>query len=244
MTDREKRSRMTRKRDSIRRNKKGAPQQTTRARLILRYAKDSAKSLLEACDKSRKARRASGGATTHAEQDFLRAMVVFAASGLDSLLKHLIRDALTDLARKDRAVQKELEKFIERQLKSGETDAFDISSGAKFLSRLLADPKPYTRLVEEYIQVLTGTSLQSEEQLFRSAGALGLSPEEAGLNRQDLREIFDARNQIIHELDIRLTGNRTRRTRRRDPMKEYADALLEIGEKFITAVENKLRATS
>lgn len=216
--------------------------QLAKAKLILRYARDSAKSLLDACDSSRAARSATGGATTHAEQDLLRAMVVFAASGLDSLLKYLIRDSLADLARRDRAVQKELEKFVERQLlKSSATGALDSVGGMKFLSRIVASPHPHEHLIEEYIQILTGTSLQSQDQLHRAASALGLSRAEAGLDRGNLVEIFEARNQIIHELDIRLAGNRARRTRGRDSMVEYSNELLCIGEKFINAVEQKLR---
>jgi hypothetical protein len=78
--------------------KPAPPKETERASLVLEYAWRACKALREQCDASRRERRATGGALTDAEQDLLRAMLVFAAAGLDSLLKQLIRDALHNLA--------------------------------------------------------------------------------------------------------------------------------------------------
>src|SRR5690349_10645733 len=63
------------------------------AYVILCNAHDAASSFLEAFQDVRKARRAKGMPTDE-EQDLLRAMLLFASAGLDSLVKQLIRDAL------------------------------------------------------------------------------------------------------------------------------------------------------
>ena len=61
---------------------------SSETRLILDYAGRATDALRLQCNASRQARRVSGGgALTDAEQDLLRAMLVFAAAGLDSLLK-------------------------------------------------------------------------------------------------------------------------------------------------------------
>src|SRR5437762_13871303 len=87
------------------------PIQTERARLILQYAREARRAFQESCDKTRLERqKGGGGALTVAEQDLLRAMLVFAAAGLDSLVKQLIRDALRTLSARDRAVQAELDR--------------------------------------------------------------------------------------------------------------------------------------
>ena len=215
------------------------PDETKNARKILKYTSQAKDSLIEACDESRVARRNTGGRTTTAEQDLLRAMLTFAAAGLDSLLKRLIRDTIRLLASHDEKVQEELEKFTLRKLK-GESDDSDVPSGFKFLSKIISSQDLNETLIDEYITELTGSSLQSDKQLFKACNALGLEPNRVGLDRQDLKDIFKARNQIIHELDIQLMSGQGRRTRRRDTMLEYSEGLIEIGKFFIEEVERKI----
>jgi len=54
--------------------------------------------------------------TTDEEQDLLRAMLVMAAAGLDSMTKQLIRDALPQVVHRTGAAREGLEKFLARQL--------------------------------------------------------------------------------------------------------------------------------
>src|SRR5262245_15398576 len=92
--------------------------ETQKAWLIFDYAKQDTAALRDQCSESRRTRRErGGGALTDAEQDLLRAMLVFAAAGLDSLLKRLIRDALGSLAERDADVQRELEAFVSRRIR-------------------------------------------------------------------------------------------------------------------------------
>lgn len=187
---------------------------------------------------------------THAEQDLLRAMLVFAGAGLDSLLKQLIRDSLQALARQDSAVQEELETFVGRRLRGdpliGQGDAG--AGGRQFLAHILVASTPQQRVAEEYIKDLTGESLQSAERLFRATKALGVTPDELKLEAKELKAIFDARNEIIHEMDIRLESKqkkaRKRRSRTIDDMTQKAERLLAVGQKVIDAVERKLGAAA
>lgn len=67
---------------------------------ILERAFESAETLFEAFATVRQARGAHGTATDH-EQDLLRAAFVFAAAGLDSMVKQLVRDTLQAIIAKD-----------------------------------------------------------------------------------------------------------------------------------------------
>jgi len=220
-------------------------QQTSKARLILQHARDTKKAFQEQCNSSRKQRRTSGGALNYAEQDLLRAMLVFSCAGLDSLLKQLIRDSIRELARVDSSVQAELETFAERQIR-GEVlgDGSESAFGRRFLARVLVSPAPQEKLIEEYIKELTGDSLQSDKQVFRTVKALGIDPGVAIEDEKTLRAVFQARNQIIHEMDIKLESQakkaRKRRSRTIDDMVEKADFVLELGRRIIKGVEEKL----
>jgi hypothetical protein len=225
------------------------PVQTEKARLILRYAREARNAFQESCDKSRGDRRRTGGALTAAEQDLLRAMLVFAAAGLDSLVKQLIRDAFRYLAARDKAVRAELETFAVRQLRGDlSADESEAASGRKFLARVLVAPTPLLGVTEQYITDLTGESMQSSEQLFKAVKALGIEPAALDLDAAKLKEIFDARNEIIHEMDIvlesRVPQARKRRSRTVEQMTDGADYLLDVAEWLIQAVEAKLAAGS
>jgi hypothetical protein len=177
--------------------------------------------------------------STDDEQDLLRAMLVMAASGLDSMLKRLIRDALPTLVSVNERVRDGLEKFAVRSIR-GEADGPEAVGGTKFLARVLASAQPQQQVIEEYIRDLTGGSLQSSSELSRITAALGLS--NTKIDHSILNPIFDIRNKIIHELDINLDGDRRKRNLRgRDAMMKAASKLLEVGEQILGEVDGVLR---
>jgi hypothetical protein len=98
---------------------------------------------------------------------------------------------------------------------------------------------------EEYIRDLTGESLQSAEQLFRAAKALGVPERSLEVDAKRMKNIFAVRNQIIHEIDIHLDAKdkqaRKRRSRTIDGMNDDADCLLRVGRRVIGAAEENLR---
>jgi len=111
-----------------------------KARIILESARSSTKSFFDAFDKVRQARGATTGAPTDEEQDLLRASLVFAAVGLDSMLKQLVRVAIGRLAQKDPKVQAELETFVQRRLR-GDSEDHEALSSHKFLAGVLVSAR-------------------------------------------------------------------------------------------------------
>ena len=214
---------------------------TSKARLILKHAHESAEGFVDSFGAVRRDRNASQGTTTDEEQDLTRASLVFAAAGLDSALKQLIRDTLPDLVRADPKVREGLETFVERRIRGDSADG-ETTSGRKFLARILTSENQLDQLVEEYIVHLTGSSLQSAGELIRASEALALPMSDVGIDKAKLRPIFDCRNKIIHELDINLDApTRNRESRSRTAMVRDANALLEVGERILSAVDEKLK---
>lgn len=217
---------------------------TDKAELILDHAVASVQSFSDAFDKVRAHRGASRGMPTDEDQDLLRAMLVFAGAGLDSMTKQLIRDSLPVLLGKDVAVQKRFEEFVFRRLRGDEEDP-DLVTGNRFLARLLAAPQPRIQLIEEYIKDLTGTSLQSADELMRAAAALGIDPKSVNIDPKQLKAVFHVRNKIIHELDIDLEGQRRKRVvRGRDQLLNHSNTLLAVGKALMIRVLEKLEATA
>jgi hypothetical protein len=183
------------------------------------------------------------GLSTDEEQDLLRAMLVMAASGLDAVTKQIIRDTLPTLVRKDSNAQEELEKFVRGRIK-GDTEGPDGTAGGKYLARILVADSIQQRLIEDYISNLTGSSLQSAEELSKTAKALAIQPQDAGINAKELKPIFDCRNKIIHELDINLEGKyRKRNVRSESKMLQYTNALISVAEELVKAVDKRLKTS-
>ncbi len=146
--------------------KKVTPEETDRAELVLKQAKSSIKHFREAFDTVRTARNASGPPTV-GEQDLIRASLIFAAAGLDSVIKELIKGSIKSLAKKDPAVQFGLKEHTRRQLR-------DDKDSSNLIAKILVSTSPYEQLIGDYTQHLIGSSLQSVEELFKAAHALGI----------------------------------------------------------------------
>ena len=221
--------------------KQPTPKETDRAELVLKQARLSIKHFRAAFDTVRKARKASGPPTA-GEQDLIRASLTFAAAGLDSVIKELIKGAIRALAATDPEVQKGLEQYARRQLRD-DTDGAFAKESASFIAKILVSPSPYEQLIENYTLHLTGNSLQSVDQLFMASSALGVKISVINTKSNELREIFDIRNKIIHELDIRFgaaSGQKARNSRTKKDLDEKTDLLLDVAKQYIDAVNKKL----
>lgn len=210
--------------------------QCSNAKLILEAAHESAAALLKAYNLARQSRGGRGneaprGMTTDEEQDLLRAMLVMAAAGLDSMVKQLVRDVLPLVLREDERARSGLERHIVSRIRPGDGD---------FLGRVLSAIDHAAAVIEDYVTALTSSSLQSAAELARAASAFGLEPREVGIDFEELRRIFDARNKIIHELDMNLSADRRiRNVRGSAAMVRDTNMLLEIGERILCAVSPK-----
>jgi hypothetical protein len=208
------------------------------AHAILCNANDSARSFLATFDTVRKTRNAKGTPTDE-EQDLLRAMVLFASAGLDSMVKQLIRDGLPAIVERDEGATLRFKDFIEKRLRDGE------GGSRRFLADILGDQNPRKRLLLELVSDLTSNSLQSAEELLKVASYFNIPSERITKDIAQLKNIFLIRNQIGHEMDIDFSQtNRSRRPRARDKMIEYATELLRIAAAFLAEVDAKQAAAS
>ncbi|PJB61406.1 MAG: hypothetical protein CO096_28970 [Armatimonadetes bacterium CG_4_9_14_3_um_filter_66_14] len=213
-------------------------EELSRAFAILKYTHESASALLEALRVVRKQRHATRGALTDEDQDLLRAMLVMAASGLDSMVKQLIRDLLPILCKSDESVLDGFREFVRRQLR-GDAEGHLTTEVAKLFATWLTAESVQSAVIEHYVGELTGDSLQSSEQLLRATGALGLPQKH--VDKSVLAPIFADRNRIIHELDIDFDApRRNRRSRRIGKMIEATNHILALAETLYEAGEAKL----
>lgn len=211
-----------------------------KAALIYQYTHTSASSLLAAFDDAKAKRGNPRGVLTDQEQDILRAALVMCCAGLDGSLKQAIRDSLQYLLAEDEKVREGFEKFIRKRI-SGEGDILEAGGGTKFLSQVLADNSPRDRLIEEYIRELTGESLQSAEEVMRTMSALGMDQKNLNLDISRLKEIFQLRNKIIHELDIDLEApKRKRKIRSQSDLLDNADHILKVTRDILRELNKKV----
>jgi hypothetical protein len=178
--------------------------------------------------------------TTDEEQDILRAMLVMAAAGLDSMTKQLVRDALALVINVNDQARDGLQKYIAKQFAS-DIELASEGKSTRFVAALLASPNLPAKAAHEYVRHLTSGSLQSAEELLKIAAAFGLTRDRMKTDFQSLRGIFDVRNKIIHELDINLQAPRRKRNiRMHNDMVRFANALLAAGEDLLVAVNQEL----
>lgn len=213
---------------------------TQLAYLILNHTYDTSKSFLSIFESIRKTRKAKGTARND-EQDLLRAMLLFASAGLDSMVKQLIRDTLPIIIGRDAGAHKEFEKFVLKEL---HVKSIESSLGAlnlKTLASLIIEDSPKNALIQELIKALISDSLQSVDQLLRVAAHFGITASDLYKDLNQLREVFDVRNRISHEMDIDFSqSNRNRFPRRKNDMINYTNCLLHVADNFLYAADKKL----
>lgn len=203
--------------------------------VILCNAHDASGSFLDTFRAVRTAREARG-APTDEEQDLLRACLVFAGAGLDSMTKQLVRDALPAVIDKQQGAEAMFRQHVERHVLRDEGEG---SIGA--LADVLADRNPRRRLVERVVRDLTAGSLQSAEELMRVGAYFDIASSKLVPDRRALQEIFAARNQIVHEMDVDFAQvNRNRRSRRLSTMTTATNDLFEIASTLLGEVDVRI----
>jgi len=202
--------------------------------IILSNAHDAASSFLEAFTSVRASRHARGMPTDE-EQDLLRAMLLFASAGLDSLVKQLVRDALPTILESNEQAADMFKIFVERRLRSGD----DVNH--KLLADVIGDREPRARLVSLQVSELTSSSLQSTDELLKAGAAFDIRSQEITNDPRRLTEIFRVRNQIVHEMDVDFTQpNRSRRPRPRGLMEGYTNGVFRVANNFLVGVNAKI----
>jgi hypothetical protein len=145
----------------------------------------------------------------------------------------LIEDALPRLLEFSAQAQRKFEEFTARNISAAEI------VDPKSVARYLASAEPRQLLIRDYVYKLTGSSLQSEQQVETVAGALGIDDKPLRKSIPELKPLFVARNEISHELDLQRLekpGDRTRRSRPMSGTKKICDAGFGISQRIINAV--------
>jgi hypothetical protein len=185
---------------------------------------------------------AKGGPSTHAQQDLYRAMLIFACAGLDIFVKQLIRTKLFKLIEADKKAEAKFKEHVRRGISK------DDKAVLNTVALALIDRNPREIFLADYVEGMTGESLQSVEELCKVSEASGLDTKTIfdGTKRNLLKDAFTVRNQIIHEMDITVSvesakrsGHRTRRQRRADIMEKHTEAILDLAQELFLAYKNR-----
>lgn len=182
-------------------------------------------------------------AEDHYEQDLLRAMLLFACSGLDAAVKQLVRDALESVIAQDEGSQGQFAKYIERRLKRSASEELGQSTAGfdyGLLAGALASPQPRQALISSLKESLTADSLQSRDQLLKVAAHFALTRDDVLAADKVTKEAFLARNQLAHEMDIDFVAEDKRRDRSYSDMVRWSENILEVAATFIDRVAEKL----
>jgi hypothetical protein len=128
------------------------------AHLVLIHTRSTANSFLDAFQTGRR----GPGAPTDQEYDLLRAMLVFACSGLDSTVKHAIREALPAVIDRVPRAEDNFRDFVQEQF------SVDGRPTNRLLATVLTADSPRRALVDHLVRDLTASSLQSKDQILRA----------------------------------------------------------------------------
>jgi len=210
--------------------------QCQKAFVILCNAHDTASSLLDIFVTVRQNRGAMGTPTDE-EQDLLRACLMFASAGLDSMAKQLICNALPAVVEADEAASKMFLSFIEKHLRTGDNLNY------KVLASVVVDESPRERLLQLYVDDLIAGSLQSVDALFKAGAAFDVKSSSITTTPEDLRATFLVRNQIVHEMDVDFDRpNRNRTPRAKQVMIDHTNRIFSVAAAFLISVDAKITA--
>ncbi len=206
---------------------------TEKAQRFLASAYDAVNGVLTSLDTVCQARGRKRGRLTSNEEDLLRAAIVFAGAGLDATIKQLLRHALPVLL--DGGDAQASEKFETFAVGRVGADA-----EPRNLARYLTAVNPRSALIEDYVYALTGSSLQSAEEMSNAAGALGVDERELRRRINALRDpFFKARNKVAHELDLshpERPGDRSRAGRGTGETVTMCHDALDVTQRLINEV--------
>ena len=145
------------------------------------------------------------------DTDLLRTMIAFAGAGLDAALKELIRSTVRDLIQINKACRDKFKEFVKAHLAAGAPLSVD---RGRLVEILIDGRTPQEALFDAYERDLTGGSLQSVDKVNEVCGALGVNDPSLRKRLHDggtLDLMFNARNKIVHQLDLESGGERTAR---------------------------------
>jgi hypothetical protein len=201
--------------------------------LIFEASFTTCESFLNSFEQVRKDRNAKG-ASTDLEQDLLRAMLVFACSGLDAVVKQLIKDALPTIIEKHEGAESQFRDYIHSE----------INKNSKFSTEMIAmsitSRSPREQALARFMSILGQNSLQSKDQIFQVTSFFDIPSKVVYSKPNELQEVFQVRNKIVHELDIDLEGsNRKRNPRGKTEMIRQTNIIFQTTTTVLDEVDKR-----
>ena len=202
---------------------------------LLEYGIDSVNNLYELYHK--RGERVRTGAPYQQDQDILRSMLVMAGATLDSSIKRVIESSYQTLMRTGDKSKEYARKYVIRKIVKN----LD-KEGADHLAEVLLSDRPADIITKHIIDDSTGESLQSMSKIYEVSDMLGVALKgHEKFTEDDLRDAFDARNEIVHEMDAQLKKKGWhRRRRKKDDIFRYSRLLLDVTEMFLHSVDSRL----
>jgi hypothetical protein len=208
-----------------------------RAQRFLSTAYDSVFGLFETSYPAVRAlRKGTRGRLPETEHDLFRAAVVFVGAGIDTVFKQALRSCVAMQIDQSTGARDKYIEFVSRYIQNGP------SVDPQRLAMLLTAGSSDFVLKDAYIEQLTGSSLQSVNQVTSALSALGLNDHtKLYKDSKALQPLFKARNEIAHELDMTpgSVSGRGARQRRERAMSSYTSMCHE-GLNFSQQVLNVL----
>ncbi|MDA5145887.1 hypothetical protein PEM37_30690 [Streptomyces sp. AD681] len=217
----------------------GCPTEVQRSWERLKATHKSVSGLSTTLNELRAAQDDMRGPVSETHRDQARAAIVFTAAGIDACLRTLLRDSLpTLLSTAGDAHGAFVAHFMANRLNGDMTRA---------TKQAVVDIDPRSALIDLYVQDLTGSSIQGGADLIRCRNALGLKNDPA-LDDQILKShqpFFNARHEVVHELDlVDPSGRGTRRRRHRDlaAVGAQCDGALQLLHAFVAPTARAVKA--
>lgn len=156
------------------------------------------------------------GTSSDEEQDILRARLVLSSAGMDSVLKYLCYRAIPYMVnRNDEIVSKRMKEHLSDILKKAFDNPREQHENRDIITEILLSNIPMEEVIKQYINTHFNGSMQSYDALMKVMNLLNIDTNHIKEHESELRDIFQARNEIIHELDMDPFGSRRKRIQRR-----------------------------
>ncbi|MFE6946536.1 hypothetical protein [Streptomyces chartreusis] len=218
----------------------GCPPEVERSWDRLKATHKSVSGLFTTLNELRAGQEEMRGAVSEIHRDQVRAAIVFTAAGIDACLRTLLRDSLPILlSTVGDAHGSFVSHFMSNRL------AGDLTSATK---TAVVDIDPRAALIDLYVEDLTGRSIQGGADLIRCRNALGLQKDPALADRilRGHQPFFNARHEVVHELDLidpAGRGSRGRRHRDLAAVGAQCDGALQLLHAFIAPTARTVRHT-
>ncbi|MFB4303852.1 hypothetical protein [Actinomadura sp. NTSP31] len=217
----------------------GCPEEALRSWARLQATHKSVKGLFDTLNQLRQ-QGDPRGAISESQRDLARAAIAFTSAGVDASLRTLLRDTLPTLLAVDGAAHNAfVGHFYDKRLQSAPTQA---------TKQAIVALDPRAALIELYVADLTAASIQGAKDLIAVRKALGVRGEQVSDQvLKDQQPFFNARQEVVHELDLvdpSGKGTRSRRHRDIEAVGAQCGQVLLLVSEFVTLTATAVKSAA